>query len=140
MRKLLLILLVLISVSIVACGGDEKVALPEIPEEAINMAVDQIKQEEIVKDAAVVVKGNGISLAVVVYYATNEITARQIGENFVRLLGSMTASLSEELNGPSKDHLGDLYNHYDLLITVASNSNKIIVQGAKIRGGSDISW
>lgn len=57
-------------------------SLPEIPQEAIDEAVAFIMGETLVRDAAIVVDGDTVSLAVIVSAATSTQYAQTIGENF----------------------------------------------------------
>jgi len=50
----MLVLFFVLTIMITGCGGVEKKVLPEISQEAIQMAIDQIVQSEYVKDAAII--------------------------------------------------------------------------------------
>src|SRR5690606_7006958 len=119
----------------------KKPELPAIPTEAQEMAISEIKKDTLVKDAAVVIEGDTINLAIVVNAATNEDYAKQLGENFARLLSTMTSIHSDvKLKSPTKDYLGELWDHYNLNIGVGTGPDHFIVQGAKVKTAKKITW
>jgi len=119
----------------------KKPELPAIPTEAQEMAISEIKKDTLVKDAAVVIEGDTINLAIVVNAATNEEHAKRLGDNFVRMLASFTAFFNEnDLKGPTKDYLGELWDYYNLNIGVGTGPDHFIVQGAKVKTAQKITW
>ncbi len=42
--------------------------------------------------------------------------------------------------GPSKDYLGSLWDHFDLRVVVAFDADNVLVQGAKARTAAAIRW
>lgn len=114
---------------------EEKPAKIEVSETAITMAVESTKQVDGVSDAAISIKDGQISFAVIVGASTNEETAQEIGANFIRQLSSFT-----EGSTPTKDYYGELYDQYDVLITVADSAKNVIAQGAKVKSSSKITW
>lgn len=121
-------------------GKNDK--LPEIPDEAKKIAVDQIKMETLVEDALVQVEGDKVILAIVVNAATNEETAKEYGDNFARMLSSMTDAYNEDvdLDSPTKDYIGGLWDYYDLQVGVGTGPDNFIVQGAKVTSAKKITW
>ena len=136
----MLVLFFVLTIMTTGCGGGEKKVLPEISQEAIQMAIDQIVQSEYVKDAAVTIKDRTISLAVVTSPLVSKNYAKDVGESFVRLFGSFTAVTDSELEAPTNDSYGGIYEYYDLLICVGTGTDNIIVSGAKVTGAKYISW
>lgn len=107
----------------------------DITESAKEMAIETTKEDSNVQDAAIAVKGGKISFAVIVGAAINEETAKDIGDNFVRQLSAFTDGST-----PTKDYYGELYDQYDVLITVGDSAQNVIVQGAKVKGAKKITW
>lgn len=124
-------LLFILTIITTGCGGGEKKVLPKISQEAIQMAIDQIMQSDYVKDAAITIKEETISLAIIVSPLTSKNYAKDVGESFVRLFGSFTAVTDSELEAPTNDSYGGIYEYYDLLICVGTGADNIIVSGAK---------
>lgn len=135
-----IILFLVLAIFLSGCSGGEKKVLPNISQEAIQMAIDQIVQFEYVKDAAVTIKDKTISLAVVTSPMVSKNYAKDVGESFVRLFGTFTAVADSELEAPTNDGYGGIYEYYDLLICVGTGTDNIIVSGAKVTGARRISW
>lgn len=117
--------------------------IPEVSEEAMNHAYDIINDYDMVKDSHIEVseEDKKITLAIQVGAATNEDHAKDLGDNFVRALASGVAIYSEDdLESPSKDNLGELYDYYDLHVGVGTDADNFIVQGAKVTGSPKITW
>lgn len=118
-----------------ACAPE---AAPTITEVGKNTAIDQIKAYPEVLDADLVQDGYTLSLAIIVPAATSQARAKELGEAFVRLVktfGLMDSGKSEP--APGKE-IGE--GIFDYLITVASPGQTIIVQGAKVREATHITW
>ncbi|MEH6965354.1 hypothetical protein [Priestia megaterium] len=141
MKKLLMSLALLLTVCIVSACSDStekaesKAEKIKITKTAINEAVEQTKEDPLVEDAAVSLKDEKISMAVIVNSATDKEKAKEIGDNFVRQLGSFSDG-----KVPTKDYYGEIYDQYDLLISVGNSAQDIIVSGAKVKEASKITW
>ncbi|MDF1510187.1 hypothetical protein PZE06_18800 [Robertmurraya sp. DFI.2.37] len=107
----------------------------EVTDTAIDMAVETTLQTPEVSDAAISVKNDTISFAVIVGASTNKETAQEIGDNFIRQLSAFTDGST-----PTKDYYGELYDEFDVLITIADPAENIIAQGAKVRTSPKITW
>jgi len=117
--------------------------IPDIDDNAMNHAYDIINGYDMVNDSYIEVskEDNKITLAIQVNSATNEEHAKELGDNFVRGLASGAAVYSEdELESPSKDYLGEVYDYYDVHIGVGSGPDNFIVQGAKVTSSPKITW
>jgi len=133
MKKVVSIALILAFTGMLFVGCTSK---PEpISQEAIDFAVGGIELQAGVVGAAVAQKDNDVSLAIVVDYNIGKEQAKEIGDNFVRLL--ITFSKDYTNNSPGKE-IGVTKHHY--LITVAYSKEKIVVQGAKASVGTYIRW
>ena len=100
--------------------------------QAQDLAIQSIKQETLVLDAAIAQRGNRFSLALVVNRATNQQRARQLGESFVRML----KSFSDDEN-PGRD-IGP--GKYDYIITVTYPDETVVAIGGKATISTRISW
>ena len=100
--------------------------------QAQDLAIQSIKQNPLVLDAAISQRGNQFSLVLVVNRATNQRAARELGENFVR----MFKGFSDDAN-PGRD-IGT--GKYDYLIGVYFSDRTEIALGAKAASSSRITW
>lgn len=139
-------IILMFSLAIIISGctsGEEDKVLPEIPDEAIGMAKDQIKGDS-VGDTSIDIdkEKKEIVLAVIVSHSANEIFAKDVGERFARLLSSFTSALNKDidLKGPTNESLGEIYDYYDLHIIVGTGPNNVIVHGAKAKGSRVLVW
>lgn len=138
-RLLLYVPLIALAVILTACGGPP----PAVPQAAIDDAVAFITQDPMVRDAAIRIEDRQIVLAIVANRAINQQYARQLGDNFARYFATATAGRSDDerlKEGPSKDYLGALWDHYDMQVIVAVDADNVLVQGAKARTAKAIRW
>jgi len=162
-RKIFMILVLLLSV-LAACSTSEDTTsneeteetkeesdkdkkstdeIPNINEEAMNHAYDIINDYDMVKDTHIEVseEDKKITLAIIVNAATNEEHAKELGDNFARALASGVSIYSEDdLESPSKDNLGELYDSYDLQVCIGTSPDDFIARGAMVTNASKITW
>ena len=109
-----------------------KQEIPQITQEVQSLAIDQIKGYPRVRDAAILQKGKNITLAIVVDYGTSKSYAKELGDNFVR----MVKGLSED-KSPGKKIGKGIYNY---TVGVFYPNEKKIAMGAKVTIADHISW
>ena len=100
--------------------------------EAQDISIQTIKQYTLVRDAAIEQSGDQFNLALIVNRATNERYARELGDNFVRMLKAFSDD-----DSPGKA-IGR--GKYDYIITVAAQDGTVIALGAKARTSTRITW
>ena len=105
---------------------------PEISDDAKNMAISVIKDYPLVRDAAIIQDGRKLSLVIIVSYATSEEHAKELGDNFVRLV----KTFSED--EPPKKEIGE--GIYDYLIGVYYPNEEEVALGAKVSFSPHITW
>ena len=105
---------------------------PQITEEQINLAVQGIKEYPDVQDAAVYQEGKKLSLVVIVDYGTSEERAKELGDNFVRMVKTFGPEPA-----PSKE-IGE--GMFDYKIGVAYPNEEIVAIGAKVSFADHITW
>ena len=108
-----------------------RIALPD-PGVSKATIIASVKQYPGVLDAAISQRGDQMSLVLIVHSATNESSARLLGDNFVRLYKSLS---DDEPPGSSIGR-----GKYDYLIGVYYPNEKKVAQGAKSRASDRISW
>ena len=100
--------------------------------QAQNLAIQSIKQDTLVLDAAIAQQGNRFSLVLVVNRATNQFGARQLGERFVR----MFKTFSDDTNPGSQIGTGK----YEYIIAVVYPDQTRVAVGAKASTAPGITW
>lgn len=125
-------------------AAEEKIQLPEISEQGIENAYNAITAHDGVRDAHIEVnkEDETISMAIQVGASMNEETAKELADSFVRALSSGVSFYSEgmELDGPTADDLGEIYDYYNLIIVVGSSPEDTIIDGAKVKAAKKITW
>ena len=95
-------------------------------------AIDGIQEYRLVRDAAITQEGHDLFLAIVVNPATNEQYARELGDNFVR----MVKALSQD--DPPGREIGK--GIYDYRVGVFYPDQTQLALGAKVRFSPTITW
>jgi len=105
---------------------------PQLTEEQKGLAISSIESYPEVQDAAIQQDGTQLSLAIIVGYATNEETAKDLGDSFVRLVKTF---------GPEEDPQKEIGpGLYDYLIGVYYPNKVQVAFGAKCSGCRKITW
>jgi hypothetical protein len=107
-------------------------AVPQLTDEQKELAISSIEGYSEVQDAAINQDGKQLSLAIIVGYATNEETAKDLGDSFVRLVKSFGPEDTPEKEiGPGL---------YDYLIGVYYPDKSQVALGAKCSSCRKITW
>lgn len=123
-----LILLLLILPITLAIAED----VPQLTDEQKDLAIMGIKGYDEVQDAAIVQDGEKLSLALIVGYATNEETAKDLGDSFVRMVKSSSGDTP-----PGKEIGPGIYTY---LIGVFYPDKSEVISGAKCGMCKSIYW
>ena len=105
---------------------------PVVTKKQKNLAIRTIKDYSAVKDAAVVQEGRSLDLTITVDYATPEENARELGNNFVRLLQTLGP---EAMPGAVVGK--GMFNY---LVDVYYPSGEMLAMGTKPRTSDRITW
>lgn len=106
--------------------------LPVVTTKQKNLAIRTIKDYSAVKDAAVVQEGRNLDLSITVDYATPEENARELGNNFVRLIQTLGP---EAMPGAVVGK--GMFNY---LVGVYYPSGEMLAMGTKPRTSDHITW
>lgn len=120
--------------------GDDQEAHAILTESGKEMAISAITDYSEVLDAAVRQEGLQLSLALIVLSGTSEQRAKELGDNFVRLiksLGFIGTPTGEQPPQPEK-RIGK--GPFTYLIGVYRPDESRIVTGAKVAGADHITW
>lgn len=105
---------------------------PVVTRKQKNLAIRTIKDYSAVKDAAVVQEGRNLDLSITVDYATPEENARELGNNFVRLIQTLGP---EAMPGAVVGK--GMFNY---LVGVYYPSGEMLAMGTKPRTSDHITW
>jgi hypothetical protein len=107
-------------------------AVPQLTEDEKELAITSIEGYTEVQDAAITQDGDQLSLALIVGYSTNEETAKDLGDSFVRLVKTFGPE-----EAPGKEIGPGLYYY---LIGVYYPDGSLVAMGAKCPSCSKITW
>lgn len=132
-KTLILVIFIFIQVGIlISCAGSEKTPPPVITEQEKSLAISQIKEHANVKDAAISQDGDTLSLVLIVDLGTTKNKAKELGDNFVRLVKAFSKD-----DSPGNE-IGN--GIYDYLIGIYDPAKKEIAMGAKSSIARSITW
>ncbi|OPY56979.1 MAG: hypothetical protein A4E51_00218 [Methanosaeta sp. PtaU1.Bin055] len=103
-----------------------------LTEEQKELAITSIEGYTEVQDAAITQDGDQLSLAIIVPYGTNEETAKDLGDSFVRLVKTFGPE-----EAPGKE-IGP--GIYDYLVGVYYPNGDTVALGAKVSNARAIHW
>jgi tetratricopeptide (TPR) repeat protein len=113
--------------------------LPVITDEHIEMARELINSEIEVVESLIIVNDNQVTFGLLLVDTTSEDRAMDLSETFVEALSRLVAS-DEGIKGPSFGNLGELYDHYSVLISAGIDDQNILAKGQKSINSKYINW
>lgn len=125
-----LFMLLLMALLVAGCGASEPP--PQVSQSTKDLAVQSIKKQPEVLDAAIMQDGKRISLAIIVRVGTSQERARELGEDFVRQVKTFA---NDDMPGKTVGK-----GKYDYLVTVALPDKKEVASGAKVASAEKITW
>lgn len=105
---------------------------PDITEFDKTIAINQIKAYPEILDAAIGQDGNELSLVLIVEYGTSEELAKQLGDNFVRMVKTFGPEPA-----PGKIIGEGMFNY---LVGVYYPNEELVAMGAKVSFATHITW
>jgi len=114
----------------ISCGPSA--APPQITEQQKSFAIDGIMEYSLVEDADVFQDGEDLTLVIIVNPAINEEYAKELADNFVR----MVKTFSED-ESPGREIGTGIYNY---LVGVYTPSEEEVVIGYKNKNLDHITW
>lgn len=113
-----------------------------ITESMISIAVAEIKKDHEVVDASIIPQEGTIGFAVLVRPSTSSERCEAIATQLVKTLSGAASAEYSDLNGPGPSSLGDIYNYYELVISVGTGTSEeeIISKGTKNKDSANIYW
>lgn len=107
---------------------------PVLTDDIFQEVVDFMEEEEMVQDAHVGLYEDDTQIRIVlqVNHATNEEHAEDLADSAIRWLASQASQHPDnELDTPSNEYLGELYDYYDLRVGVGTSADNFIYSAQK---------
>ena len=113
-----------------------------ITENMITVAVNESLKNHDVVDVAITPQDKTIGIGVLVAPGTDQSRSKILAEDILKSLSGAAAASYKELTPPSGDTFGDLYNYYELIISVGTGTkeDEIIAKGTKNMTSTEIYW
>ncbi len=113
-----------------------------ITEDMIGIATRQIKKYIEVLDAGIIPQNGTLGIAIVVSAGTSADRGQALALSYLKSLSGAAAATYNDLSGPTKDSLGEIYDYYGLVITVGTGIEKetFIAEGTKNKGSKSVDW
>jgi hypothetical protein len=115
---------------------DEK---PTITEQHIRDARSIIENEIEVVESVIIVNEATVTLGLLLQPQTDKEKAIRLAEDFAEILAHQV-SMDNNIKAPSFNSLGELYDHYALLISAGSDTETLIAKGSKNKTSKFITW
>ncbi len=108
----------------------------------IATATAEIEKLTDVSGASVIPQEETLGIAIIVKPGTNEERSKAIATLYLKALSGAAAAAYSDLKGPSDDSLGDLYTHYELIISVGTSqaAEDFTANGTKNKSSKAIYW
>jgi tetratricopeptide (TPR) repeat protein len=113
-----------------------------ITEDMIDVATREIKKNIEIKDAGIIPQKSTLGIAIIVSGGTTSERGKELAEAYLKSLAGAASATYSDLDGPTSKTLGEIYNYYELVITVGTGLEKdtYIAEGTKNKGSISIVW
>lgn len=113
-----------------------------VTERMIEIATNELLKNIDAKAADVIPQEQTLGIAIIVTAGTDADRSKVLAEIYLRALAGAAAAEYDELKAPNADSLGDLYDYYELVISVGTSTAEedLVARGTKVRAASAIYW
>lgn len=113
-----------------------------VTDEMIQLATDEITKNIDVKDAGIIPQRDTLGIAIIVAPGTSEARSKELAVLYLKALAGAASATYPDLAPPKEDTLGDLYSHYDLVITVGLSNDEedFTAKGSKNKPSKELYW
>lgn len=120
--------------------GEDEPSSFVITENMIEMAKTSIKTHMEVIDATIVPQESSIGFGIITSPGTTKDRSETLAVEFIKALAGAATSEYPELGAPTALSLGELYQHYDIIISVGDSPENIVAKGTKNKEANLITW
>lgn len=113
-----------------------------ITSEMIDVATKTLLRNHDAVDANILPQDETLGVAVIVAPGTDASRAKELATLYMEALGGVASATYSDLSGPSDSSLGEIYDYYDLVISVGTGTAEedILAKGTKSPTQSEIYW
>lgn len=111
-----------------------------ITENMIELAKNVITTNIEVVDATIAPQDGTIGFGIITSPGTSKDRSEALAIEFIKALAGVASTTYNDLSGPNALSLGELYQHYDIVISVGDSPDNIIAKGTKNKGSNLINW
>lgn len=136
MRKFVLLLCIIMTMVLNSSCTSKR---PEISEEALTEGAEAIEMYDEIKDAEVMVENNKIYFYILP--ESEDVPKERLRELSILFLKALSGyTVNEELKGPTDKSYGEIYDYYNVEITVEGYRGAVIDKGIKDKGQNEVKW
>lgn len=115
-------------------------SLPAITAEMIDTANNILLKNVDVQDVSINVGEDTIGFAILTSFGTSKSRSEELGELYMVALSQSVASKNNEISGPSALSFGEIYDYYDVIISVGPSTDDIVAKGTKVKSSNKLVW
>ncbi|OJV62129.1 MAG: hypothetical protein BGO41_02055 [Clostridiales bacterium 38-18] len=114
----------------------------EITEAMKETATNTLLKNHDVLAADIIPQEDTLGIAIIISAGTTQDRAQELSEIYLRALAGAASATYKDLDAPTKSTLGELYDYYELVISVGTSTKEadLIAKGTKVRGAKSIYW
>lgn len=113
-----------------------------VTESMIQIATDELLKNIDATSGGIIPQNDTLGVAIIVAPGTDEERSKELAEIFLRALAGAASASYSDLKPPTETTLGELYNHYELVITVGvgTDEDEFTAKGSKLKTSKDLYW
>ena len=113
-----------------------------LTEDMIDVATRELKKNIEIVDAGITQQEDTLGIALIVSGGTTSERGKELVEIYLKSLSGAASATYSDLAGPKSDSLGEIFDFYELVITVGTGleEDTFIAKGTKVKGAQSIYW
>lgn len=113
-----------------------------ITENMITTATNEGQKYHDITGVSITPQEGTIGIGIMVSAGTDDDRSKYLAEQVLKALSGAASATYKDLDAPSGDYLGQIYDYYELVISVGTgpSDEEIIAKGTKNKTSSDIYW
>ena len=113
-----------------------------ITDDMVDVATREIKKNIEIVNAGIIPQEGTLGIAIIVSGGTTSERGKALAESYLKSLAGAASAAYNDLAGPKSDSLGEIFDYYELVITVGTGPDEetYIAEGTKVKGAKSIYW